>query len=267
MIPDHRKNSLNKLATFVGNGFSENHVIQLGKIAKSERIFFHNDHYENYFDGMLVCDNDDDFHIHLNLDRGNTEQSRRGRFSFAHELAHYFIDEHRIPLLSGQAAPHGSLHDFAHRDEVEEEADYFAGCLLMPDAALRKVPVPRRFSVDTIIKLSDAFNTSVLSTVLRFAESGTHEICAVISENNVTKWYTRSKDFPDWPIRFKVGHTLPPSTVAGEFYTKRDAKYKTVEDVDPGDWFFPRWTPTAQMHEQCYYSDSYGYVISLLWFD
>ncbi len=136
----------------------------------------------------------------------------------------------------------------------------------MPDAQFREVVLPKKFSIETIMKLSETFNTSVLSTILRFAEAGTHDICAVISENNRAKWFTRSKDFPDWAFRFKIGQTLPPSTVAGEFFTKRDAKYTTIENVEPNDWFYAKWIPSTQMHEQCYYSDSFGYVISLIWF-
>jgi Zn-dependent peptidase ImmA (M78 family) len=238
----------------------------LEQIAESESIYCYYDHYENSFDGMLVYD-ERDFHIHINLDRGNDITTKRGRFTFAHELAHYFIDEHRLPLMTGEAAPHGSLHDFAHKDLVEIEADYFAGCLLMPDKLFRNVPTGRNFSLDTILKLSETFNTSVLSTVLRFAEVGTHEICAVVSENNTAKWFAKSKDFPNWAFRFKVGQKLPPTTVAGEFFTKQNSKYTTVEDLEPNDWFFANWGADRTMHEQCYYSDSYGYVISLLWFD
>jgi Zn-dependent peptidase ImmA (M78 family) len=267
MIPELRKKDLNKLAAFIADEFTSGNITQLALIAQSESICTYHDHYEDSFDGMLVCDEENKFHIHLNLDRGNSGVSKRGRFSFAHELAHYFIEEHRIPLITGQAAPHGSLHDFEHRDIVEEEADYFAGCLLMPEKLFRKIQLPKTFSLDTILKVSETFDTSALSTVIRFAEVGTHNICAVISENNQVKWFARSKDFPDWPFKFKVHQSVPPTTVAGEFFTKTDAKYTGIEDVDPDDWFYPRWIAKTQMHEQCYYSESYGYVISLIWFD
>ena len=216
---------------------------------------------------MLVCDESGNFHIHLNIDRGNTPHSRRGRFTFAHELSHYFIEEHREPLRLGKVAPHGSLHDFEHNDEVEDEADYFASCLLMPTKLFRAVPTGRAFSLGTIIKLSDSFQTSVLSTVIRFAEIGTHIICGVFSEKNIMKWFVKSNDFPDWAFRTKVHKPLPPTTVAGEFFTKIDAKYTDVENIDQDDWFYSKWTVNSQWHEQCYYSDSFGYVVSLIWFD
>jgi Zn-dependent peptidase ImmA (M78 family) len=267
MIQEQRKKVLSKFANFIANEFSTQNVTQLEQIAQSESLQVYEDHYEDCFDGMLVCDQESDFHIHINLDRNNSLQSKRGRFTFSHELAHYFIDEHRVSLITGEAAPHGSLHDYEHRDAVEEEADYFAGCLLMPDNLFRKIPTDKKFSLETILKLSAAFNTSILSTVLRFAEVGTHGICAAISENNRLKWFTKSNDFPDWAFRCKVGQSLPPTTVAGEFNTKPDAKYTGVEDIDPDDWFYSKWQVKSQLHEQCYYSDSYGYVVSLIWFD
>ncbi len=267
MIADHRKAALNKLASHIASEFHSQNVSLLEQIAESEGIAYYFDHYENSFDGMLVCDENNHFHIHINIDRGNTQTSKRGRFTFAHELAHYFIEEHRIPLMKGDIPPHGSLHDFEHRDATEEEADYFAGCLLMPENRFRNIPTGRKFSLETILKLSETLNTSILSTVLRFVEIGTHEILVVVSENNIVKWFAKSKDFPNWSFRFKVHQTLPAATVAGEFFTKTDSKYTGIEDVEPENWFFPAWVPKTQMHEQCYYSESYGYVISLIWFD
>ena len=99
---------------------------------------------------------------------------------------------------------------------------------------------------------------------------GTHEIFAVISKDNVAKWFVKSNDFPNWTFKFKVGNTIPQTTVAGEYFTKENSKYTGIESVSADDWFY---TPSndnradRQMYEQCYYSDSYGYVISLMWFD
>lgn len=267
MIPEQRKKTLSKFANFIAAEFRDQYVTDLERVASSEDLQVYQDHYEDSFDGMLVCDDDDYFHVHLNLDRGNAVTAPRGRFTFAHELSHYFIDEHRIPLLTGEVAPHGSLHDFKHNDNVEEEADYFAGCLLMPDQLFREIPKDKRFSINTISQLSSAFNTSLLSTVIRFAEVGTHSICAIVSENNRLKWFTKSTGFPNWPFRCKVGEALPPTTVAGEYYAKPDARYTEVQDIDPDDWFYSKWLVKQQLHEQCFYSDSYRYVISLVWFD
>ncbi|MGN6601375.1 MAG: ImmA/IrrE family metallo-endopeptidase [Ginsengibacter sp.] len=267
MMTDLRKKILNEFAGLIAGDFSSGNVTDLDKIAAFEEVEVYIDQYENSFDGMLVYDDNDKFHIHLNIDRGNLPDRPRGRFSFAHELAHLIIEEHRIPLMKGEVAPHGSLHDFKHNDIVELEADYFASCLLMPEELFRKVSRPKKFSFDTITGIAKVFQTSILATVLRFVEVGSHDILVVVSENNIVRWYAKSKEFPNWTFRFKVGQPLPANTVAGEYFTKQNAKYTSVEDVGPESWFIPAWISKTQMHEQCYYSESYGYVISLIWFD
>lgn len=266
-MTDQRKKILNKLADLISEPFMSGYVVDLEKLAAFEEAELYIDHYGDSFDGLLVYDEDDKFHIHLNIDRGNSPDRPRGRFSFAHELAHLIIEEHRIPLIKGEVAPHGSLHDFKHHDTVEEEADFFASCILMPENFFRKVARPKKFSFDTIIGLANEFKTSILATVLRFVEVGSHDVLIVVSERNIVKWFAKSKEFPNWKFRFKVKQPLPPNTVAGEYFTKPNSKYTEVEDVDPDSWFFPTWNPKTQMHEQCYYSESYGFVISLIWFD
>jgi Zn-dependent peptidase ImmA (M78 family) len=266
MITTLRKKVINDLANTISATFYSKNLTDLEAAASDEEIFYYYDHFENSFDGLLVYDHQR-FHIHINEDRGNTKGSKRGRFSFAHELGHYFIDEHRIGLKNGLLKPHGSIHEPNQKDLIEIEADYFAGCLLMPDYRFRKRFNCIKFSLETILNLAKEFQASVLATVLRFAEIGTHSIMAVVSENNIIKWYSKSDDFPKWPFKFKVGNKLPPSTVAGEFFTRQDSKYTGIENVDPEDWFYPAWIPKTPMHEQCYYSDGYGYVISIIWFD
>jgi hypothetical protein len=55
--------------------------------------------------------------------------------------------------------------------------------------------------------------------------------------------------------------------VAGEYFTKKDAKYSTVERVYVEDWFYTRNNSDRLLNEQCMFVDKYGYVISLIWFD
>lgn len=266
-MTEARKKKISTFAEIVANNFSSGNKTELANIAEFEELFIHYDKYENAFDGMLVSDADD-FHIHINTDLGNSEGSKKGRFTLAHELGHFFIDEHRIDLKSGKLQPHASFHGNTQKETIEIEADYFAGCLLFPERKFQTRAGGKKFSLDTILDLSDSFQASVLSTVIRFAEVGTHEVTAVVSSHNNARWYVQSKDFPKWPFRFKVGSKLPPTTVSGEFFTKKNSKYTGIEKVSADDWFYPKDARgNRQMYEQCYYSDSFGYVISLLWFD
>jgi hypothetical protein len=126
-----------------------------------------------------------------------------------------------------------------------------------------------KFSLQKILAISEYFQASVLASVLRYIELCVHELMIVVSKENNVLWYAQNEQFPKWPFRFRVGHKLPPTTVAGEFFTKLDSKYTSIEEVNPDDWFYPFPNDNRanrKMNEQCYYSDSYGYVISVLWF-
>jgi Zn-dependent peptidase ImmA (M78 family) len=269
MIPPLRKVRISKLAEFIAHDFSNGNITLLKDIAEFEQVSFYFDNYEDAFDGMLLYDNRN-FHIHINKDRGNRENSKRGRFTFAHELGHFFIDEHRLGLKYRLLEPHGSFHNLNQKSSIEEEADFFASCLLMPEQKFKREAGGKGFSLDTIARLSESFQASLLSTLIRFGEIGTHEIFAVISKKNIVQWFVKSKDFPNWKFKFKVGESVPQTTVAGEFYTMTDRRITSIEPISAADWFNPPaddGRALRQMYEQCYYSDSYDYVISLIWFD
>lgn len=278
MIPAGRKTQISKLAEYVANEFSDKNLVLLDEIAKFESIPIHYDHYEDAFDGMLLFDTDNkDFHIHINIDNGNEQNSKRGRFTLAHELGHFFLDEHRLGLKYGFLEPHASFHNINHKSPIELEADYFASCLLMPkdkfknfSAEHKRITGIKNFSFDTILGFSQSFQTSVLSTLIRFGEVGTHEIFAVVSKDNIAQWFVKSEDFPNWKFKFKMGNNIPQTTVAGEYFAKVNKKSIEIETISADDWFIiPSNDIRAKrpMYEQCFFSNSYGYVISLIWFD
>lgn len=278
MIPLNRKTRISKLAEDIAQEFSDRNLTLLNEIARFEDVPVHYDNYEDAFDGLLLYDIDSSaFHIHINIDNGNCQESKRGRFTLAHELGHFFLEEHRLGLKYGLLEPHASFHNINEKSLIEEEADYFASCLLMPrekfrnySAEYRRQTGNRKFSLDTILGLSESFQASVLSTLIRFGEVGTHEIFAVISKDNIAKWFVKSTDFPNWKFKFKIGDTIPQATVAAAYYTMENRKLAGIEQLSADDWFNPPADDNRanrQMYEQCYYSDSYGYVISLVWFD
>lgn len=212
-----------------------------------------------------------------NLNKAVKRNIERFPASFCFQLGHFFLDEHRLGLKYGLLEPHASFHNVNQRTLIEMEADYFASCLLMPrdkfrnhSATYKRLSGNKGFSLDTLANLSASFHTSILSTLIRFGEVGTHEIFAVVSKNNIAQWFVKSTDFPNWKFKCKIGEPVPQTTVAGEFYAAQGKKFTGIEQLDVADWFNPPREDNRadrQMYEQCFYSDSYGYVISLMWFD
>jgi len=256
-----------RYTSFLSQEYHSDYCTDLIAICRNEGIEIHCDDYGTSFDGCLVFDAPK-FHIHLNISKGNLLSSNRGRYTLAHELGHYFIDSHRVSLRQGLIKPHPSKMTLFHTDKMEIEANYFASNLLMPKNVLRKFSGGRKFSFNIIKEISTAFNVSITSAVIQFSAIGTHEIFATFSEQKNVKWFVRSSDFPNLPLRFKVGGILPETTVVGEFFNKPDCKYTSVEKVFIEDWFYKnKYSPSYQLYEQCFYCDVYGYVISLVWFE
>lgn len=267
LITPKAKSEIIKITSFLSSYFYKDNQTDLLAICEDEGISICLDNYENYFDGMLVWDNKN-FHIHLNTFQGNTTETKKGRYTLAHELGHYFIDSHREGIKSGALPTHPSNSALVHLDKMEAEADYFAACLLMPIHRLKNFTGRRKFSLDIIKQVSDAFGVSLTAAALRFAEVGTHDIMVVFGANNKAKWYSRSPGFPALANRFKVHGDLPPTTVIGESFLKGNSKYESVELIDLEDWFYDRaGAPTWQLYEQCFYADIHNYVISLVWFE
>lgn len=144
-----RKKKIRDLANFISIEYMEDFKLNLDKLVNSELILIHYNHYENYFDGLLIYE-PKDFFIHLNIDSGNYKESRRSRFSIAHELGHYYIPEHHEAIINGTFPCHPSKFKPKQRNYIEEEADIFASCLLMPSLDFKKACYNKKFSFDLI---------------------------------------------------------------------------------------------------------------------
>jgi Zn-dependent peptidase ImmA (M78 family) len=140
------------------------------RIARSLGITTSFGDYGNAFDGMLEAAAGK-FHIFCNLNRVETRDSPRARFTLAHELGHYYIDEHRCALLSGRAPSHPSFCDYSSPHLVEVEADSFASALLMPWSRFRSAAVQAKRGLPGIVELASFFQASVTATALRYLQA------------------------------------------------------------------------------------------------
>jgi Zn-dependent peptidase ImmA (M78 family) len=260
----NKKETISELAEYVSTNFIENNVVDLEKIASYESIIIIHDHFEDCFDSLLVYDSNE-FSIHLNIDSGNYKDSRRIRFSIAHELGHYLIPEHHQAIINGSFPVHPSSFKPRQKVLTEEEADHFASHLLMPSTYFRKACQEKKFSLELIDELSDSFNVSKLSALLRFADTdaGTYPIMISFFRKGLLCGYKQSKDFSfkDVPLKTKIGEPPPPTSIIGEYYSKKDSEFEDVQEVFVDDWFWKE--STQRINEQCF--SDYDYDISVLW--
>lgn len=142
-LQQQRKDELKELADFVLEEYCDNQIININDLLQILDISICFGNYSDSFDGLLECINDS-FHIYCNLDRLQSKYNPRTRFTITHELGHFFIQEHRDALLSGKMLGHCSFSEYQSNDLIEQEADFFASNLLLPEILFLKSAKKKR---------------------------------------------------------------------------------------------------------------------------
>lgn len=253
---------LNNLASSIADYYFPNGQIDPIVIAEKNNITYSFGNYSDAFDGLIECE-DAKFHIFINLNRLQQAYSERARFTFAHELGHYFIDNHRNSLLKGLSPSHCSQTGFKSRNRAERQADYFASCLLMPESSFTKYCYRKKFEYRIIEELSKKYGTSKSATALRFCAIGNHPIMVVYSYKNSIRWFWSSQDFRFRWLR-NGKDKLPEDTVAGEYFSLGRKSIKT-EPVFAMDWFDIKYDHQANLpfKEHCLIYDDQ--CLSIIW--
>ncbi|WP_312991415.1 ImmA/IrrE family metallo-endopeptidase [Chryseobacterium flavum] len=266
MIANSSFSKIKKIAEQISSEYNEK-IIPLHEIAASEYLEIIYDHYEKgTFDGMTVYDNDE-FYIHINIDNGNKIDSPRSRFTLAHEFGHYFIDTHRIGLKSGILEPHPSKIDRVQFRKIEQEADFFASCLLMPEEIfLKDISRFKNFSFEVIDFLSKEYNVSKTACSIRFADIGNHPIKIVYAENGLIKWSKNSVDFPYYKLSDEI--YVPAGLLMGDYFKDVKTEIFKTEQIFARDCFLDERraiSPTRMFYEHCITHKNCA--LSIIWED
>ncbi len=113
-LTQERKNDLAHLAEAVlaeAGRQEANLPLDLATLVREMGLTLSFGHYGGAFDGLLEH-RTGRFHVYCDLDRVERPNSPRARFTLAHELGHYFIDEHRQALSAGVAPSHRSFCEY-----------------------------------------------------------------------------------------------------------------------------------------------------------
>ena len=178
LVAPDRLCEVSQLAEAVADTHCPSGRVDPARIARANGITTSFGEYGEAFDGMLEHKGGR-WHIFCNRERSGERDAPRARFTLAHELGHYYIDEHRNALAGGRASAHRSQCEYESPILAEQEADHFAANLLMP--AARFVVRARAASrgLAGILSLAGAFGTSLTSTAIRCAETDIFP-CAVV---------------------------------------------------------------------------------------
>lgn len=85
------------------------------------------------FVGALTKANNGQFYIMVN---NSIDNSGRKNFTIAHELGHYFLS-HSLKQGTFYCFDNQIAEDVIYKDPIEQEANYFATCFLMPEQKIK----------------------------------------------------------------------------------------------------------------------------------
>jgi len=235
-----REAEIGELAEFLADDRFPSKRIEPVAIAKSVEIAVISGHYDDKFDGMLEHDSGR-FFIYCNLDRVESLESPRARFTLAHELGHYYIDEHRNALKSGKAPKHASHCDFESTNPIELEADHFASCLLMPSDRFRKRAKKLPLGLKGIQQLASDFGTSLTSTAIRYAKLDIAK-CVIIKWNHDGfgwKWLSPTAYTDGWRKTIEEPARLVPDSATEKVVTAPVNTPKIIRTGTTASHWFP----------------------------
>lgn len=241
--------------------------IDLHKIADEEGIALAPGQYGLNFSGRIEYLGDVSKFIIYHPAFDISPSVGRVRFSIAHELGHYFIDEHRSALIAG--ASHTSVSGFICDTDFERQADAFAAALLAPMKSLDAQLNSHGFiDLQRLVGLARDWQISVTCAAIRYVEY-TLEPCAVLlSQGDKVRFYLASDEASARGFTWLGRKTLAPDALA--LKALKDGESKTIltdeKKVPTVDWFSAR-PQEWEFWQECYPLGYGGQVITLLCFE
>ena len=164
-----------------------------------------------------------------------TMESSRKRFTIAHEIGHYLLHDDVSPSCGEDEVGAGR----EKADEIEREANEFAGKLLMPSAVMRRIVVRFGCSIDTWELVRDLFRVSLTAAAARCVEETPEYLRAalVVSKNGIVKYFVKSPAFSRY---IEIDREIPSGSIAKEL-SRRGVRRKKGQvsaevwiDIEPG---------------------------------
>lgn len=184
----------------------------------------------------------------------------RRRFTIAHEFGHYLM--HRLLLPDGIRCSEESV-TFRDGQELEAEADEFAGYLLMPfDDFRTQLPADAVPSLDELSVAAERYGVSLIACILRWLEYTSRRSMLVVARDGFVLWAKPSKPAFKSGLFIRTRKAPPYEIPANSLITRRDLADIGREGVDHpiGVWFDEPCT------EITLHSDKYDQSLALLHF-
>lgn len=192
----------------------------------------------------------------------NSEIEHAGKRNFvtAHEIGHFVLHKELKLFVDNNI----TLSEWHTKGTHEQEANDFAGELLMPTLLFKERIQNKKLSISLIKEIADYFTVSLTAAFIRYSKLGAFPMMLIYTENGTVKWKTASNDFP-FPYLQK-GSTVPAWSVAGDFYNGKGLEQSPVK-VNAFEWFPNDYKLRSnnewKLWEQCFQVSQNGLMVCL----
>lgn len=206
---------ISELAESVAEENIKKGAVSLENIAEKNDITYSYGNYGNSFLGLLEH-KAGEFHVYLNLDKHESEEHPRTRFTFSHEYGHFFIKEHKNCLLNGISLSYAPEFSYFTSNVIENEANLFASNLLLPKTRFLNKINKSPLGFEAILIAASHFKASITSTTIRFVNLDIVPSMVFYWDEGLTlKWKWMSGTFMklisfsrDMVFTLRLGHIL-----------------------------------------------------------
>jgi Zn-dependent peptidase ImmA (M78 family) len=268
LLTAKRKEEIEETAQMVlSEYFPVDELIRPEIIARGEDIKYHLNNYNHDYKGLIEY-KDSVFRIFIDTSLGKNLDAPVLRYSFAHELGHYFIDEHRIELMNKGILPQVNGDPMLSENIFEKEAEFFASCLLMPrDRFIRDVS-EHPFSTWLVHKLCKKYMVSQTAALKRYIALGPEPIAVIYNYlNGKHDRKISSNKFRHHSLNLDKDNFIPADSVAGRYCYEGNEDFKTNNLIAADVWFNPKTEEDALRvyREECLLQPNLNRIVSVVY--
>lgn len=267
LLTAKRKEILEQYAQEISTDyFGEHELIKPEIIACDQGITYSLNNYNSDFKGLIHYKNRK-FHVYLDTSLGSTLNSPVIRFTFAHELGHYFIDEQRAELLKLGVLPQTDTVILS-TTLFEKEAEYFAACLLMPRNRIIKDITEQEFSTWLIHRICKTYKVSQTAAFSRYIVLGDVPIAMIfIFKDGKFDRKISSTKFRHYSLKLDENGYIPATSVAGRYCYEGKDDFKADNLLAADVWFNPKSEEDALRvyREDCMVQQNLNRIVSIVY--
>lgn len=186
----------------------------------------------------------------------------RQRFTVLHEIGHIILE---LPSIHSTMTTTDSLYKYSARPPEEILCDVFAAECLFPNQYFKPDVNNTDPCMDAVRELAETYQASLTSTVSRYAVN-TDELCAsVLSENNVIRYVSMSRELREKGFWIPLGSEIPKCSLLGKILSGQSND--TFAEIPAYNWTNKDNFMGLSLCEESIVLEVWNQALTLLWFE